>query len=136
WPAMFAFRHAMALCAWAPTAPVPERLEALAKADELLARLRTWAENAPENFGHLYELAAAELARARGQGAAAFDHFEAALALAQQQPSPRYRALINERYGEFWLGRQQPEVAAAFLREAHYAYRQWGSHAKVADIEA
>jgi predicted ATPase/transcriptional regulator with GAF, ATPase, and Fis domain len=136
WPAMFAFRHAMVLCAWAPSAPEPERAEALAKADELAARLRIWAHNAPENFGHLSELVAAEIARARGHAAEAFEHFEAALALAQAQPSPRYRALINERYGEFWLGRQQAEVAGAFLREAHYAYRQWGAHAKVSELES
>ena len=135
WPAMFAFRHALVLAAWVPTATEPERAAALAKADELAARLRIWADNAPENFGHLYELVAAEIARARGRAAEAFDHFESALALAQAQPSPRYRALINERYGEFWLGRQQPDVAAAFLREAHYAYRQWGAHAKVTELE-
>jgi predicted ATPase/transcriptional regulator with GAF, ATPase, and Fis domain len=135
WPAMFAFRHALVLCAWAPGADEAERDEAMAKADQLATRLRTWAENSPENFRHLYELVAAEIARVRGRAADAFERFESALALAQAQPSPRYRALINERYGEFWLGRQQPEVAATFLREAHYAYRQWGAHAKVAELE-
>ena len=136
WPAMFAFHHAMVLCAWLADAPEAERAEALAKADELAARLRVWAENCPDNFGHLSDLVAAELARVRGRSSEAFEHFEAALARAQAQATPRYRALINERYGEFWLGRQQPDVAAAFLREAHYGYRQWGAQAKVRELEA
>ena len=135
WPAMFAFRHALILCDWIPGASTLEREPALAKADELAGRLRVWAENSPDNFEHLYHLVAAGLARVRGQGSSAFEHFEAALAAAQRQPSPRYRALANERYGEFWLARQQPDVGAAFLREAHFGYGQWGAHAKVADLE-
>jgi formate hydrogenlyase transcriptional activator len=135
WPALFAFRHALAICAWLPGAPEAERGESLAKAEELAGRLRLWAENAPANFAHLHRLVEAELARVRGRAAEAFDHYEAALEHAQRQASPRHRALVNELYGEFWLGRQQPEVAAAFLREALYGYRQWGAHAKVAQLE-
>ncbi|HET9040976.1 MAG TPA: sigma 54-interacting transcriptional regulator [Gemmatimonadales bacterium] len=135
WPAMFAFRHALILCDWIPGAPGDERAAALAKADALAARIRIWADNAPDNFEHMYHLVAAGLARIRGQASAAFEHFEAALAAAQRLPSPRYRALANERYGEFWLARQQPDVAAPFLREAQFGYRQWGALAKVADLE-
>jgi predicted ATPase/transcriptional regulator with GAF, ATPase, and Fis domain len=135
WPAMFAFRHALVLCAWLPTAPPDERADTLAKADAVTARLRLWAENAPDNYAHLHHLAAAELARVRGHTSEAFEHYEAALSHAQRQTSPRHRALANELYGEFWAGRQQPEVAAVFLREAHFGYRQWGAHAKVADLE-
>jgi predicted ATPase/transcriptional regulator with GAF, ATPase, and Fis domain len=135
WPAMFAFRHILALCAWLPRAPDSERAEALAKADELAGRLAVWAENSPENFAHLHRLAAAEIARVRERSAEAFEHYEAALEHAQGQASPRHRALVNELYGEFWLARQQPEVAAAFLREALYGYRQWGAGAKVDQLE-
>ena len=135
WPAMFAFRHALAICAWLPDAPAEERSEAEAKLDELADRFRIWADNAPENFRHRYLLILAEVARVRGQSAQAFAHYEAALEEAQQQPSPRDRALINERYAEFWLARQQPAVASVFLREAHYGYRQWGALAKVAALE-
>jgi predicted ATPase/transcriptional regulator with GAF, ATPase, and Fis domain/tRNA A-37 threonylcarbamoyl transferase component Bud32 len=134
WPALFAFRHVLALCAWLPGAAESERAAAQAKLDQLAGRLRIWADNAPENFGHLYHLAAAEIARVREQSPDAFGHYEAALQAAELQPSPRYRALANELYGEFWLPRQ-PGVAAVYLREAHYRYRQWGAHAKVAQLE-
>jgi predicted ATPase/transcriptional regulator with GAF, ATPase, and Fis domain/tRNA A-37 threonylcarbamoyl transferase component Bud32 len=136
WPAMFAFRHVLAICAWLPQAPAEARPEAEAKLDELAGRLRVWAENAPENFRHLYLLASAEIARVRGRVAEAFGHYEAALEEAQKQVSPRHRALVNELYGEFWLARHQPAVAAVFLREAQYGYRQWGALAKVADLES
>ncbi len=135
WPAMFAFRHVLVICAWLPQAPVEARPEAEAKLDELAGRLRVWAENAPENFRHLYLVASAEIARVRGRVAEAFGQYEAALEEAQKQVSPRHRALVNELYGEFWLGRHQPAVAAVFLREAQYGYRQWGALAKVADLE-
>jgi transcriptional regulator with GAF, ATPase, and Fis domain len=135
WPAMFAFRHMLAICAWLPHAPMQERGEAEAKLDQLSARFRTWAANAPENFRHLHLLAAAEIARVRGETGRAFEHYEAALAEAEKQPSPRYRALINELSGEFWLERGQRHVGAVYLREAVYAYRQWGAQAKVAQLE-
>jgi len=135
WPAMFAFRHALAICAWLPGAPAQARPEAEAKLDQLAERFRIWAENAPENFRHRYLLMLAEIARVRGQAGEAFARYEAALEEAQKQPSPRHRALVNELYGEFWVARQQPGVAAVFLREAHYGYRQWGALAKVAELE-
>jgi formate hydrogenlyase transcriptional activator len=132
---MFAFWHALAVAAWLPGAPESARPEGLATLDRLVARLRVWADNAPENFGHLHHLAAAETERVRGDAAAAFQHYELALELAQRQTSPRHRALVNERYGEFWLGRGEARVAAVFLREARYGYSRWGAGAKVAQLE-
>ena len=135
WPAIFAFRHLLVLCAWLPGAPAAERPEAEAKLTELLARLSQWAENAPENFSHWAFLAGAEVARVRGQVAEAIAGYEAALAAAAAQPSPRHRALANELYGEFWLGRQQPKVAAVFLAEARFGYGQWGAETKVQELD-
>jgi histidine kinase len=136
WPAMFAFRHMLAICAWLPGAPTEERPAAEAKLDQLSERFRVWADNAPDNFRHLHLLAIAEIARVRGQVGRAFEHYEAALAEAEHQPSPRYRALINQLYGEFWLERGQRSVAAVYIREAEYAYRQWGALAKVAQLDS
>ena len=135
WPPMFAFHHVLATCAWLPTAPAAERPEAVAKLGELSRRLSVWAENSPENFLHLHLLAEAEIARVTGHPARAFERYEAALEEAQKQASPRHRALVNELYGKFWLDRRNPGVAAVYLREAHFGYRQWGAHAKVADME-
>ena len=135
WPAMFAFRHALAICAWLPSASPGERDESFRKLDELERRLSVWAENSPENFRLWWLLASAEIARVGGRPAHAFERYEAALEEAQRQASPRLRALVNELYGGFWLGRQQPAVAAVYLREAQYGYRQWGALAKVAELE-
>ena len=135
WPAMFAFHHLLAICAWLPDAPAAERPEAEAKLKELARRLAVWAENSPENFRHLHLLAGAEIARVAGNPALAFEGYEAALEEAQKQASPRHRALVNELYGKFWLARGNEGVAVVYLREAHYGYRQWGAHAKVADLE-
>ena len=61
----------------------------------LAARLARWAESAPENFGHLHLLAAAEVARVSGRPGDAMEHYEAAIDAAGQQASPRHRALAT-----------------------------------------
>jgi PAS domain S-box-containing protein len=135
WPAIFTFRHALALCAWLPTAAAEERDASHAKLDALERRLSRWAESAPENFAHLHLLVRAEIARVRQRPGDAVTHYDGALEAAGRQPSPRHRALVNERYGRYWLERGQPRVAAAFLAEARYGYAQWGATAKVADLD-
>jgi PAS domain S-box-containing protein len=135
WPAMFAFRYTLALCAWFAEAPAAERPAAAAKLDSLLARLARWAESAPENFGHLHLVAAAEVARVRQHPGEAMTLYDAALDAVAGQESPRHRALINELYGRFWLERGHPKVAAVFLAEARYGYQQWGAAAKVAELD-
>jgi transcriptional regulator with GAF, ATPase, and Fis domain/predicted ATPase len=135
WPVCFAFYHALALCAWLPTAPARERGEAEQKLSALLDRLRHWADNAPENFTLLYRLACAEAARVRGRPSDAIACYEDALQLAAAQLTPRYRALANELYGRAWLERGQQAVGAVFLREARFGYAQWGATAKVGDLD-
>jgi predicted ATPase/transcriptional regulator with GAF, ATPase, and Fis domain len=135
WPAIFVFRHLLVLCAWLPGAPEDERPEAEATLDRLLARLTRWADHAPENFSHWALLAGAEVSRVRGRVAEAIAGYEAALAATALQPSPRHRALANELYGEFWLERQQPKVAAVFLAEARFGYGQWGAETKVQELQ-
>jgi predicted ATPase/transcriptional regulator with GAF, ATPase, and Fis domain len=140
WPALFAFRHALAIAAWLPAGVAKEAADATqvaanAKLDALELRLRRWAASAPENFAHFHELVAAEIARVRNRPGEAMERYEAAIESAERQPSPRHRALANELYGRFWLQRGQPKIAAVFLREARFGYAQWGATAKVADLD-
>ncbi|MEK8019558.1 MAG: GAF domain-containing protein, partial [Candidatus Parabeggiatoa sp.] len=37
--------------------------------------------------------------------------------------------------GQFYLAKGLPQIAQVYLREAHYAYQQWGALAKVKDLE-
>ncbi len=135
WPALFAFRHALALCAWLPGAPEMERAPAQVKLDALEARLRRWAGSAPENFAHMHALVVAEIARVGDRAGEAVELYEKAIGLAEKQPSPRHRALANELFGRFWLGRGHPRIAALFLAEARFGFVQWGATAKVSDLD-
>ncbi len=135
WPAMFSFRHALALCGWILDASPEERRAGDAKLDALEARLARWVASAPANFAHLHLLVSAEIARVRQRPGDAMVLYDAALEAAAQQESPRHRALVNELYGRFWLQRGQAKVAAVFLAEARYGYAQWGAAAKVAELE-
>jgi predicted ATPase/transcriptional regulator with GAF, ATPase, and Fis domain len=133
WPAMFVFYYALSLAAAPSDGPDSARVSA--KLSELVGRLRTWAENSPDNFEHQYHLVEAEIARREGRVADAITGYEAAIDAGSRQPSPRHRALANELYAKFWLARQQAPVAAAFMTEARFGYAAWGALAKVADLE-
>ena len=126
WPAIFAFRYGLTLAA---TGASPERLAAIE------GRFAQWAASAPENFRHMLLLLQAERARLEHRAGDAVTAYEAALDATAGLTSPRHRALVNERYGEFWLARGQPRVAQAFLAEARYGYDQWGATTKVRQLD-
>jgi predicted ATPase/transcriptional regulator with GAF, ATPase, and Fis domain len=135
WPVQFAFYHALTLAAGVPLLSPETQPAAHAKLDDLLARLAHWAHHAPENFGPLHHMAAAEAARVRGHPSAAVAAYEEALVLIAGQLTPRYRALANELHGRFRLERGQTALAAVLLREARFGYAQWGASAKVAVLD-
>jgi PAS domain S-box-containing protein len=135
WPAMFAFRHGLALAAMAPALAPDARDGALSQLATIEARFARWAASAPANFRTMHLLLQAERARLADRPGAAITAYEAALEATAQEPSPRHRALANELYGEFWLQRKQPRVAQAFLAEARYGYEQWGAIAKVRQLD-
>jgi predicted ATPase/transcriptional regulator with GAF, ATPase, and Fis domain len=136
WDELRAFHHSLALCAVYEGLQGAERERADAVLDAHLDRLARWAENAPDNFEAQHLLVVAERARAQGRAADAIPLYEAAIEAGARRPCPRERALANELFGRFWLGRGQAKVAAVYLAEARYAYLQWGATAKAAALEA
>ena len=79
WPAMFLFRHILAITAWLPEATGGERTEAQATLERLMARLARWTKSAPDNFEHLHLLTAAEVARVSDRPGEAMERYEAAI---------------------------------------------------------
>jgi predicted ATPase/HPt (histidine-containing phosphotransfer) domain-containing protein len=108
-----------------------ERAELSAKMDEALARLQGWARSCPANYAAKHKLAAAEVARVRGepleQVLALYDE---ALSLAGDD-FLAWRALTSELQGEHWAARGQPRIARVFLTQAYRLYERWGAAAKV-----
>ncbi|HEY9858861.1 MAG TPA: serine/threonine-protein kinase PknK, partial [Candidatus Obscuribacterales bacterium] len=99
-------------------------------------KLRYWADHAPMNFQHKYELVEAERSRVLGQIAQARELYDQAIAGAKTQGYLQEEALANERAAEFYLSLGRNKFAKAYLSEAYYGYVRWGAIAKVKHLEA
>ncbi|MBW4497623.1 MAG: serine/threonine-protein kinase PknK, partial [Oscillatoria princeps RMCB-10] len=84
---------------------------------------------------HKFYLVEAERARAISNYSEAREHYDSAIALAQENEYLNEEALACELAGRFYLARGQNRIARHYLQDAHYAYPQWGAVAKVKDLE-
>jgi signal transduction histidine kinase len=99
-------------------------------------QLAEWAGQCAENFHAVERLVAGELARIEGKGEEAACAYEAAIVAAREGGAHHWVGLANELAANFWRGRKAPTVSLAFAREARAAYRQWGAHGKVQQLDA
>lgn len=98
-------------------------------------KLRHWANYAPANYLHKWELIEAERCRVLGQILEAIDGYDRAIACAQEHQYLQEAALANELAAKFYLSRNQPKIAQAYLLDAYYGYARWGAIAKVKQLE-
>ncbi len=117
----------------------PQRVDAaalLARCAALQARIGTWAEQAPANFGAQHLLLQAEAARQGQDLTLALRCYALAIDAARASGCVHLQALSNELFGELWLEQGQRRAAEVFLQDAIAHYRQWGAHGKVAQLSA
>jgi predicted ATPase/serine phosphatase RsbU (regulator of sigma subunit)/tRNA A-37 threonylcarbamoyl transferase component Bud32 len=121
-------------------ATVPESESELAvqrqRVEENQAKLQFWAENAPMNYLHKWQLVEAEKYRVLGQNAEAIELYDRAIAGAKENEYIQEEALANELAAKFYLNWGKERVAQVYMQEAHYTYTRWGALAKVEDLEA
>jgi serine phosphatase RsbU (regulator of sigma subunit)/tetratricopeptide (TPR) repeat protein len=129
------FYDSLARLAVFPDAPESERERILEKVAANQAKMAMWAKHAPMNYSHKFYLVEAERARAIGNYSEAREHYDSAIALAQENEYLNEEALACELAGRFYLARGQNRIARHYLQDAHYAYQQWGAVAKVKDLE-
>ncbi|QLE57953.1 AAA family ATPase [Nostoc sp. TCL26-01] len=98
-------------------------------------KMRIWADHAPQNYQHKYDLVAAEKARVLGQFLAAEELYEQAIQGARDNEYLQEEALAYELAAKFYLARGREKIAQTYMREAHYCYQRWGAKAKVKDLE-
>ncbi|HEY9879874.1 MAG TPA: EAL domain-containing protein [Leptolyngbyaceae cyanobacterium] len=99
------------------------------------AKLRVWADHAPSNNQHRYDLVAAEQARVSGQYWQAAELYDRAIAIAIENGYRQEAALANEIAARFYLEQGREKVAQAYMQEAYQGYVQWGAQAKTNDLE-
>ncbi len=113
-------------------ATAEEQAEMEENLNNIKQKLKNWAENCPQNFAHKYYLLSAEMAIVKNESLdTVVDLFMKAMESIGDNDFIQFKALINELYGEFWLNKGDKTIGKAYIREAHYLYKQWGAYGKV-----
>ncbi|TFI51689.1 response regulator [Mastigocladus laminosus UU774] len=99
-------------------------------------QMRKWADHAPMNFQHKYNLVEAEKARILKQYWQAMDFYDRSIVGAKEQGYIQEEALANELAAKFYFESGREKVAQTYLTDAYYGYIHWGATAKVRDLEA
>ncbi|KAJ3180238.1 hypothetical protein HDU87_002115 [Geranomyces variabilis] len=132
--AQHAFYQSLALLATAT--PKSENWEAaLAKIRQNQAKLALYSESCPSNFLNKFKLVEAEFERVAGNKYRAMELYDEAIALARQSQFTHEEALSSELAAEFYLLEGKPTIAGAFAADAYYAYVNWGSKSKIAQLD-
>ncbi len=129
------FYSSLALLSHYPNASSNEQIEYLQKVDINQEKLKKWADHAPMNYQHKYDLVAAEKARVLGDNWSAAFFYERAIQGALTNGYLQEEALAYELAAEFYLARGMEKFAQTYMTEAHYGYLRWQATNKVKDLE-
>jgi signal transduction histidine kinase len=111
------------------------RLATLARVTKMQARFKPWAQHAPMNYLHKWELVEAERARVLGDTRAALRHYERAIKGARGNGFPGDEALAHELMATLLLRTGDELLARLHLEEAHARYTEWGGFARARLLE-
>ncbi|MBD2412760.1 serine/threonine protein kinase [Nostoc calcicola FACHB-389] len=128
--------YSLALIALYPNIEPKIQEEYLAVINTNQEKMRLWADRAPANYQHKFDLVSAEKARILGQTFIAMEYYELAIQGAKEQGYVQEEALANELAAEFYFYRGRDQQAFFYLRESYHAYIRWGAIAKVNDLES
>jgi len=125
------FYYSLTLTALYPSGSLVDRWSYWKRLKKNQKKMKTWAENCPQNFLNKHSLVAAEMARVRG------DYFEAerlynqAITLSRENEFIQEEAIANELAAKHYLSRGIENNARPYLHKARSCYQQWGAVAKV-----
>ncbi len=109
------------------------RLMRRAKSD--LRKLKGWAQYAPENHRHRYEILAAERLAVLGKDQQAVIAYDRALESVRKTEFLQDHALVNELLAHYWRRRGQSDFAGLYFLKALHGYHIWGAHAKTDQLK-
>ncbi|MGD1702955.1 AAA family ATPase [Dapis sp. BLCC M229] len=98
-------------------------------------KMKKWANYAPMNHLHKYQLVEAEYHRSLENYVKAIELYDLAITGAKENEYLQEEALANELAAKFYLDWGKEKVAAGYMQEAYYCYTQWGAKAKTDDLE-
>ncbi|SKB12076.1 Serine/threonine protein kinase [Planktothrix sp. PCC 11201] len=118
-----------------PFVPNAEQDCLLNKVQANQEKMQKWANHAPMNFQHKFDLVEAEKCRVFRQKLEAMDLYDRAISGAKENQFIQEEALANELAAKFYLNWGKEKIAKDYMQSAHYAYTLWGATAKVKDLE-
>ncbi|MDJ1184675.1 trifunctional serine/threonine-protein kinase/ATP-binding protein/sensor histidine kinase [Roseofilum casamattae] len=129
------FYASLALLAGFRETETTQQTEYLQQVEGNLIQMAHWANFAPNNYQHQWDLIAAEKARNLGQQWEAITLYKRAREGAKENEYLHHEAISCELTGEFYLEQGMAEVAQVYIRDAYYAYERWGANTKIEDLE-
>ena len=115
--------------------PQEQQKGILERVQENQEKLQRWAESAPVNFQHKFELVEAQRYRVLGENLEAMEAYDRAIAGAKVAQYPQEEALAYECAAQFYQDWGKEKIAQVYLTDAYYGYIYWGAKTKVADLE-
>ncbi len=97
-------------------------------------QLKVWADHAPMNYKHKYDLVEAEIASCKGE-LKAIDLYESAIAGANSNKYVQEEALAYELAAKFYFERKMEKFATTYIRESYSLYKKWGANAKAKQLK-
>ncbi|MBF0473136.1 MAG: PAS domain S-box protein [Nitrospirae bacterium] len=129
------FYYAMCITQLFPKFSEKEKKHYSKELDDSISKMKTWADNCPENFLHKYLLMCAEKARIEGFDLRAMELYDRAIDMARQNEFLSNEALANELAAVYYLNKGRNVSAKGYMTNAKYLYNQWGATEKVKDLE-
>ncbi|MCY1061214.1 AAA family ATPase [Nannocystis sp. SCPEA4] len=129
------FFRALLLARRGPPAGALGRLRLRRTLQATADKVAGWSRACPANFEARAQLLRAEQARISGDGAAALQAYEAALAAAVRHARPHDEAIACEVAARYFEGAGLRDAQQVYLRRARRAYLRWGALAKVRALE-
>ncbi|WP_208344578.1 trifunctional serine/threonine-protein kinase/ATP-binding protein/sensor histidine kinase [Aetokthonos hydrillicola] len=118
-----------------PQSSTEEQQRILQKVAENQDIMQQWANYAPMNNLHRFQLVEAEKNRVLGEKIAAIEFYDCAISGAKENGYIQEAALGNELTAKFYLDWRKEKLAQAYMEEAYYSYARWGAKTKVEDLE-
>jgi len=132
---VFHFYDSLSQLALFPETTGREQLSILVKVARNQKKMKKWADHAPMNHLHKWQLVEAERARLLGKEKKAMDLYDLAIAGANKGEYLQEEALAYELAAKFYLSNGRKIIADSYMREARYKYLSWGAMAKVRDLD-
>ena len=129
------FLYSLSLAALWDKQGEDDRAETLAQISKNQELMKLWSARCPENFLHMYKLVEAEQGRIAGEHTRAAELYEDAAEYAREQNYYLVLALSNELAARFYRKQKRARFEELYIREAYYAYMNWGAVAKMRLLE-